>query len=67
MRHTCITIGFIRYVIERNSANMYSLYLHTDSGCTYIGSWDKEDFEQAAARVYQRNSGCPELHYYGGV
>lgn len=66
MRYTNITIGYTRYVIEKNTANISSLYLHLECGCTYLGSWDNEEFEQAASKIYQINSGYPAFHYYGG-
>ncbi len=67
MKRTEMIIGLVHYIIETPTKEIRSLYLHTEHGCIYIGTWDREDFEQAAARIYQNNAGLAGEHYYGGV
>lgn len=67
MKRTELTIGATRYILETTTAELRSLYLHNSNGCIYIGTWDREEFEQAAARVYQNNAGLSGEHYESGV
>ncbi len=63
MKRVELTIGAVRYILETTTKELRSLYLHQSNGCVYIGTWDREDFEQGAARVYQQNAHREDLHY----
>ncbi len=68
MNKVILAVGLLKYVIERVNDEMRSLYLHRDNGeHEFLGTWHIDDFEQAAARIYQRHIGMGNLHYSGGI
>ncbi len=68
MKSTMITLGYIRYLVERENEDDRSLYLYKEDGeHEYLGTWHIDNLEQAASRIHQRLIGISGLQITGGI
>ncbi len=63
MKRIELRIGLLDYIIEHVSEEMRSIYLHKSNGCEYLGSWNKEDFEQEVSYLFQKLANRINTHY----